>query len=358
MRVKGVAERAPMLYHMDNGLSCDQKFHFGEGATAVGVDPDMKRPYRIAAALLGIPAIFIILVRLRLPSHTFLWREIHNAGHVILFGILALLFLVLSFELLGRVIRSAFLHYLISFLSTALVGLALEIYQISGPGDADVVDLLRDLAGASSFLAFHAVFAKGPVASGRRGAKTVLFALAVAVLVAAFTTVGLWAVAYLQRNAAFPMLADFESPLVGRFLRTQGAAVKAVDVNPAWGWGTGRVGRLTLLRGRYPGITLAEPYPGWAGRSRLRIDLYSLHNAPVDIVVRVSDIHHNNRFDDRFNRSFRIYPGAREIAIPLADIREAPASREMDMGHIREITIFAGDSTRNYVLLLDNIRLE
>jgi VanZ family protein len=319
----------------------------------------MRKTLKIGVELLGVLAVFVILTMLRLPQHTFLWREIHNTGHTILFGPLALLFLFLSFALLGRVVRANYLHYAIAFALAAAAGMAFEIYQIWAPGDADIVDWIRDLAGAFPLLVFYMVVARGAnKVAIKKGTRITLVAFALAILFAALTPVGVWTAAYLERNASFPVIADFESPLTRKFLRTQGAMLGTVEAPPGWNAASGMVGRLDLLQGRYPGITLEEPFPDWSGYRSLKFDLYSLARQPVNLVVRVSDYHHNNLYNDRFNRNFQIFPGAREIAIPLSDILSAPATRDMDMRRIREITIFAGDTTRNYIVLLDNVRLE
>ena len=86
--------------------------------------------------------------------------------------------------------------------------------------------------------------------------------------------------------------------------------------------------------------------------------MFSESAAPLDLVLRIHDIHHDNEYGDRFNRVLVIRPGPNRISIPLAEVRSAPRGRPMDMTHIRNITLFAARPSEAFAVYIDGIELE
>jgi hypothetical protein len=120
----------------------------------------------------------------------------------------------------------------------------------------------------------------------------------------------------------------------------------------------GLVGHLTFSPGKYPGLAIVEPAPDWSGYDRLVFEAYSERADPVQLVLRIHDIHHNNAFRDRYNHPVTIAPGRNRVVIPLADVRAAPEGREMDLTAIRGLALFALSPPVPFSLYLDAFRLE
>ena len=116
--------------------------------------------------------------------------------------------------------------------------------------------------------------------------------------------------------------------------------------------------RLDLKPGAYPGIGIVEPHPDWSGYRRLVITIVSDLDAPLPVAIRVHDLAHDQRYEDRFNRALTVEPGVNRFAIALDDIRHAPDRREMDMRHIRGVLLFAYRRTLPTRVYLGPIRLE
>lgn len=320
----------------------------------------LKRWFRSIPMLLGVATVYLILLFLKLPNYSILWREIHNTGHTPLFGLLALFILGLSINHLKNIHRR-WIHYLIAFFMALMLGLLLEIWQIWGPGDADIIDLIRDMAGAFSFLAFFSLFDVGFGDTRQKILtkwKLMVAALASMVLALALTPLTLWTTAYILRNKDFPEIVAFESQIERKFVRAQNASFGIVDAPPAWDGEHGRVGRLIIRKGLYPGIAIREPYPDWSGYRNLRLDIYLACPESLRCTLRIHDARHNNNYHDRFNGAINLTPGVNEINVNLADVRKAPDKRLMNMKEIKSLMLFAHEYLPACTLYIANIRLE
>jgi hypothetical protein len=309
---------------------------------------------------LGVLAVYLILAFLKLPNYSILWLEIHNTGHTPLFGLLALFILGISLSHI-KSIHHRLVHYIIAFFLSSFCGLLLEIWQIWGPGDADIIDLVRDIAGAFSFLAIYSMFDVGWGGVRDRlltGRKILVGSLGVLVLIGALTPLAFWTTAYIMRNRNFPEIIAFESPIERKFARVQNASFNIVDSPAAWKEKRGRVGMLVLKKSPYPGIAVREPYPDWSGYRNLKLEVYLAYSKPLNCTLRIHDIRHNDDYHDRFNGPVSLIPGPNEITIRLSDVRKAPEKRMMNMKAIRSLMLFAHEAVPACTLYIANIRLE
>lgn len=315
-----------------------------------------------------------------LPERSQFWRAFFDAGHTPLFGVIALLIRGLL-EGRGRLLRSrAFSSAGLSvaaFALTMVLGAATELVQmVFRLGDPSVSDLLRDAAGAASFLllasavhrrsavAFPATTPGGETAAPARARhrRIVAVVAALVLLLAAGRTLIVTTAAYVERSRAFPTLYALDGAWwEGMFIRTATSRLTPAGTPGAAEGPDGRpttLARLDLRAGRYPGLTFLEPYPDWRGYHRLTFTVVSDLDAPITLAMRVHDAKHDQRYRDRFNRAFTIRPGTNRLAIVLEDVRRAPAGREMDMRRIRGIVLFVPRLARPTHLYLGPLQLE
>lgn len=321
------------------------------------------KSYLFTAFLLGVVvALTLMAAEFELPYDTRLGREIQNAGHAPFFGVLSLLFLWLSNRAVGSRVNRRFWHYLIALAASAVLGATSEYLQIASPRDADIWDLARDVAGAVSFLGFHLILDRKMApfwGKWARKGKPVIFAGCVLLIVSPFVPVALWAGAYLHRNQAFPEVCDFESYWGNMFLKTRNAALQVTD--PPAGWkrsGSAHAARVTFSGATYPAFFIEEPYPDWRDYAFLRFAVYSELDTSVNLVLRIEDSHHDRAYEDRFNRAIVIRPGVNPISISLDDVRQAPATRDMDMAAVRALSLFAVRIKKPFTVYLDDFRLD
>jgi hypothetical protein len=291
--------------------------------------------------LVGVIAAGILLcaglVFVNPPENTLFWGAVFDAGHPPLFGLFALLVMVLFWRMGWR--RGPGTYFLVFAICIAL-GIVSELLQSSWSTDASAGDVLRDAAGIAALLLGDA----GLRQSGRR---TRLLLCAGAILLAPYIPVAATFHAYAKREAAFPVLFDFNAPWQQRFLEKNNCDVVATPGH----------GVLTFHPATYPGITINEPYPDWTGWDRLTFRVSSSLPRPVSIVVRIDDAHHNDEHWDRYNRAFPVKPGQNEISIPMSELRGAPRGRAFDLGRVKRILLFAVEPKETFTLEMSEVRL-
>ncbi len=320
-----------------------------------------KRITSIIGLLMMLAFAILVLERLRLPHDTLLWREIHDFGHTPLFGIIALIYLGLSHTVLKKMAPNSLWHYVLAFLTTVAIGAIAELSQIFRSRDADVWDLIRDIAGALGFLGLHCSILRARTCEIARTKfrRSIVVIVSIAVLVGSVLPVTMLGIAYKKRDAAFPVLLDYESWFESRFITTQNASLDVAKAPSHFSIASGsRVGRLILFPATYSGFRIDDPYPDWSGHDTLLIDFFSDEDAIIHLVLRIDDRRHNQSYDDRFNYSFPVPPGISSILVPLDRIRTAPVKREMQMQDIAAIHIFAFEATDTVTLYIDDMRLK
>ncbi len=318
------------------------------------------------------------------PRGSMWWSAVFDAGHTPLFGAVALAALQLARALWpgagenkrasgqpvtedgpGRPDRAPhpdrFGPYAVAFLLAVVAGGITEALQMPGPRDADPLDLLHDVLGAGAFLLLAYGWRRGiawkPSALGARRVAAV--ALGLAILVSVAVPPLALSVAYLQRNAAFPRICDFEHAWERAFVHAKDAELSLVDAPEGWNRVPGeRVAQVTYLPAVYPGLAIVEPYPDWRSYERLVFEVFSEADTTLHLALRIDDGEHDERYWDRFNRRLAIRPGANRVTVALADVEQAPRDRRMEMDRIRNITLFAVRPAEPLDVYVDAFRLE
>ena len=312
------------------------------------------------ALALGLAAVMFFAKPPREPR---IWSLIFDAGHAPLFGMIALL--LLGMLRLRKGPRHATTPYAMALVLTILVGLADEALQFFSPRDADAIDWARDIAGALAFLMIALAFdpARSALNSSRlrRAGLGVVAVLLLATV--AFPVVSLaWAMQ--QRNAALPLLCDFDSRWSRRFVEARDAELQRSEPPAAWertadaARSSRRVARIDFRAAPYPSLSLREPAPDWSGYTTLRFDIFSELDSTVTLVLRIDDAHAQRRYEDRFQRTLQILPGANAVGVPLADVQRGPRDRTMDLTQIRRVVLFAHEPKQPFRLYIGALRLE
>jgi VanZ family protein len=305
-----------------------------------------RRGRQTSAALWGVllAALLLFMVFGQVPDRTRFWEALYHAGHVPLFGLVAIS--ILGLLRAGGVSLDRPRTWWLAFTLAILLGALTEILQLFQAGrDASFWHFLRDVAGAGSFLlAVATVGWKGGagrlIRSARR--RAVAWAAVVLMLSASGFNLAATTVMYGERDLAFPTLFALDGAWWERsFIETHDSVLTPHARPPHMAFGVDQpLARLDLQPGTYPGVAFDEPYPDWRGARCLVLTFVSDLEAPLPLTIRIHDVRHDNRFEDRFNRQLLIRPGFNRIVIPLDDVRRAPDRREMDMRHIRQIILF------------------
>jgi VanZ family protein len=155
---------------------------------------------RTAIALAAIAACLAFLHFVEPPTDTHFLRELLSTGHILVFGLIALLALVSQ---QSRDVKA----YLGAFVFTLALGAASELLQGFSPDrDASLGDLARDASGAAVFLCLAAFWRRETRGSISSVALAVVAVLSLSAGVAPLVLV---ARDYAGRNAFFPKLCCF-----------------------------------------------------------------------------------------------------------------------------------------------------
>ncbi len=323
-------------------------------------DSSSRRQASAAAWAVLLAGLLLFMVFGQVPDRTRFWEDVYHAGHVPLFGCVALSLLGLQWAR-GATLLEARPWWRAFALAVAFGG-ATELLQAAQPGrDPSFWHFLRDVAGAGSFLLVAATvrwrqILAGPIRS-RRG-RTLAWVVAALALSAAGANLAMTVARYGGRDLAYPTLFAPDGWWWERsFVETQDSRLTP-GARPAGAAGVdGPLCRLDLLPGEYPGVVFDEPFPDWRGASRLVLTVVSDLDEPLPLTIRIDDAWHDNRYADRFNRQLVVRPGLNRLVIPLADVRRAPDRREMDMRHVRRIILFAYRLARPTHVYLGTLRL-
>lgn len=109
---------------------------------------------------------------------------------------------------------------------------------------------------------------------------------------------------------------------------------------------------------RYSGTGTRRIPHDWRGYDTLAFALHNPRPDTLKLTLRINDRRHDQRYEDRFNRRLLARPGWTRVRIPLADVRDAPRDRAMDMSDIFQLGIFATRLPAPRTIHLDHVRLQ
>ena len=109
--------------------------------------------------------------------------------------------------------------------------------------------------------------------------------------------------------------------------------------------------------GDYPGATLEWPARDWAAYDDLQFDIYLESGPGLDLVVKIEDLDHDGRYQDRYHRTVPLGPGPNRTRIELSEVARAPRRRRLDLRRIRRLQFFTVGPSRPRTLYFDGIRL-
>ncbi len=300
------------------------------------------------------------LVLVPLPGETQFWSELQNAGHSLAFMALTL---GLHQMLFKRLPLTGWPRYLLVAVLLLLLGIGIELIQMSTRRDASAIDVLHDIAGiVAGSLVYWCWFR--PLARRPRYPSALTGIALLLICISFYQPITLGLARLLQ--SPMPMLADFETAGSLKYVAATGGAKLAIVPTPVhWQAHDSAVLRVTLRSPQYAGIHWVEPETDWRAYSTLHFQLFNPGESLQRLVIRIHDRQHNQEADDRFTRTLDMPPGDTQITISLDDVRRLKHSptdepnakaREMNMGEIAGVILYAEDiETREF--FLDNLQL-
>jgi hypothetical protein len=287
--------------------------------------------------ILAVIILLIAVVVVPVPTRSIGIEVLHDFGHGPIFGIVAVAALLwLREHGLGGGVGA---QYALAFASSIGLGALVELIQIPIGRDASWLDVRSDLLGAFGFLALFALV-DGRV---RNVGTRVLAAIAgVAALTVHSLPLVQSTLAYLERNAAFPVLFDARERYDDYFLAYFEATGEHATLPNQYARSAGEKALLLHLQHHWsPRLTLLEPVPDWRGQKALAFDLTNAASEPLALKIGVRDRDYDARKKDGFVRVVTLLPEQRIVVrIPIEEIESGGLTRRVDVARIGSVVLF------------------
>jgi VanZ family protein len=277
------------------------------------------------------------------------YKHFWNLGHILYFSFFP--FLILMFERSRK--QKPITQVSIIIIATLLLGILVELGQSAFSRTPDMGDLFRNLIGAGVAICFLL-----PVRKGFPSKSLQLFKFFLVVLIG--LQIYPIAVALIDEQHArseFPVLSDFQGAM--QLDRWEGGA--DISIEKGIGIEGNSAMRADLDTQHYSGFTLTYFPRNWRGYQWFQFRIYNPSEEVIRITCRIHDKWHTQGpqlYADRFNRTQSIAAGWHTIAIPLDDVRMAPAGREMDLSQIYAVGFFATQLPHPRTIYIDDVRLK
>lgn len=268
-----------------------------------------------------------------------------DLGHILFFFFTSLwLFQYFKYRLPNR---SFFSIFITVFFVVLILGVSIEgLQMLSGERLPDVVDILRNQLGCLVAFVFW-YSGKGSKRIVLRCVALVLVSIALIPLVRGGTD------EWIARKQ-FPLLSDFETNFEIDRWRSGGKLRLEKEIS--------RHGeqalRVQLTTDKYSGVSLKYFQGNWRAFNNLFFSIYLPGDEPLEIVCRVHDSAHENRYYDRYNRSILLKNGWNDLVISLAEVENSPKGRLLKLEEVESFGFFVIEQKEKRILYLDSVYLE
>jgi len=275
-------------------------------------------------------------------SHEYVW----GLGHILCFGVWTTL-------LIRWRSGWSFRRQVVAVVTLTLVlGIGIEILQAGFGRYFDLVDVWNNLIGSLLALAFSGAARRGLT----RLALILLRVVALLFLVAGLLPLGRVLLDERLAMKQFPLLSDFET--VVELGRWEGNAHLSISQDVV-SHGASSL-KMELTSERYSGLFLKFFPEDWRRFKRLTFDMFNPSDSVLKLTCRVHDHMHGasgNSYADRFNRVIALTPGWTRVDLSLEQITNGPVDRQLDLGRVAGLGLYATDLAAPETLYLDYVRL-
>jgi VanZ family protein len=314
---------------------------------------------RVLGQVLAICLALWVLNTLPMPSDAVIWHAIYDAGHGPLFGVIA--WSILSMLRVLMPAGSLRRVYAAAFTITAVLGALTEFLQLFSTRDADILDLMRNLAGAGAVLLVRGALERSSTGRPRLepvSKRIAAWVAAVVLMAGVFTPVAMTLRAYQEQTRRFPVLAEFDSWWEPTFVLATRAWLEPEALPDRFGEAGRKVGRWILYPREWPGLRIVEPVQDWSDRKAIRFEIWSGLDDELPMTLLVDDFHRRDHRQDRSRTRFVVHPGYNDIRISLEEVRTDPKDRLLDMDQIGALYLYTTQPDKTLTIWIDSIRLE
>lgn len=274
------------------------------------------------------------------------FQNFWDLGHVVLFTLLSTIVLRDSKWLISKNLSIQFI-LIIGF--TFVLGSLIEVVQLYIGRTYEFVDVWRSIVGSLLGIVFSKEF---------KNVKPYIIKTA-RVFVLLLLLIATWPfikslVDEIQAQNDFPVIADFENP----FELEKWYGQCYATINKEFVFHGKKSLKAELLTVKYSGISISYFPTNWQEYSVIKFHVYLPETDSLRLTCRIHDVGHNNKFDDRFNKSFFVNHGWNEIAFDLKQVTNAPSNRIMDITKMKNFALFAVNLKERKTIYFDYLKLE
>jgi len=151
------------------------------------------------------------------------------------------------------------------------------------------------------------------------------------------------------------MLFDFESEAALDRLNWHCGAL--YSLSPDHATHGARSLKMEVFPSPYPGFDPLHGTEDWRGYDELGFDVFNPAARAIRIGLRIDDKKKPPLYEDRFNRSVELNPGANHVTIPLSSLVTSDGKRRLDLAHIRKFQLFIPYPAQSTTLYIDAVAL-
>lgn len=281
--------------------------------------------------------------------HSARFAALWNLGHVFFFALTSWLLCSAFGKSLPKL--PGFIIQLMVFFTALVLGLVVEGLQMGIDGRTpDAYDILRNQLGCLIALASSC-----PGRTGKGKWKPLYRGVVVLLVVLALYPLGRVITGDVFALGNFPVLADFETACEIDRWQTKKRLVIQEDIV--------RHGRYAL-KGRfttdtYSWVSLAHSPENWEGFSNLFFSVYlpEEEEEELSLICHIQDSESDNRYKDLFKRRVTLEKGWNDVMIPLADVKEGPDDRQLNMQQIVSLTFVVVRQKKERTFYIDSVYL-
>ena len=289
------------------------------------------------------------------------FKEFWNIGHIIFFAMTTYILIeFIKHQHIGIVITLALAYCFV-------LGMAIELLQAKIGRNFDLHDVYRDALGG--FFAISVYFNKQlitkkvpqqiPNKTTKKLKAFVMLTFALSVILIALDQVRLYQLIKLDLKIRhnFPIIADFENKHELKQWSGKNLTISNEYVL------TGLYSMKVELSAetKYSGFTLKHMPSNWSNYQYLLINIYNPNPETLKLSAKITDFEHdinNQAYNNRYNQTIMLAGNQwTKVKIKLADIKNAPKKRKLDLSQMSQLGLFTLGLTENRMIYLDSITL-
>ena len=276
------------------------------------------------------------------------FKAFWNLGHILYFSLLP----YWIFSHLKKRANSFWAQALLTIVLCIVLGTVVELLQYGSQRTPDMGDVFRDVIGGLVGIVFLLPSRKH--LQKKRLAILQVFTVCLVAL-QIYPLVTALSDEYIARDE-FPVLSNFETPWELQRWSSNADCTIVDNVHRGGKYAM----RVQLNTNIYSTVNLFYFHENWQGAKRFQFSICNPSSKILSITCRIHDQKHDQgqqRYEDRFNRRYKLTPGWQTINIDMSDIEKAPLGRKMDLRHIKGVSFFTTRLHRPRVIYIDDVGL-